>query len=538
MRYGNVGLCRFFILLVSFAVASGLFSSPLLSAKKKEQGKERSLREETSDRFLKKWLEQDVAYIITKEERAAFKQMTTDEERYEFIEQFWLRRDPNPDTLANENREEHYRRIAYANERFSSGKPGWKTDRGRIYIMFGPPDSIDSEHGGGEIIRPFREGGGRSVTHPFIKWRYRHLEGPDLGNEVIIEFVDSTLSGEYRMAWDPYEKDALKMTPFYDLTEMEQLGLGTPNSALRSGILIEEFKRLQGRKILQHAVLGRAPRIKFKDLETVVDTKLSYNLFPFEFRTDYFRITDDTVMAAVTVKMQNRDMTFESSDGVQKATVNIFGRITTLTGRRVHTFEQVVSQSAPESLFKSTLERASMYQTSAPLRSGLYKLELVLKDLKSGNVGTSYRGFRVPKFPEDRLSTSSIILADRIERIPMNQATSGQFIIGGSKVLPNVTETFHRSTPMGIYIQIYNLALDEATKKPSATIEYILKKGDQTLRQYREGKNQFAGPSQQLTLQKLFPLNNLEPGQYSLVINVVDNLAKRSVSPETEFTVQ
>ena len=115
------------------------------------------------------------------------------------------------------------------------------------------------------------------------------------------------------------------MTPFYDLTEMEQLGqTETPFSSLRSGILVEEFGRLQGRKILQHAALGRAPRVRFKDLETMVDTKLSYNLFPFEFRTDYFRITDDTVMAAVTIKMQNRNMTFESSDGVQKATVNIF----------------------------------------------------------------------------------------------------------------------------------------------------------------------------------------------------------------------
>ena len=140
----------------------------------------------------KKWLNEDVRWIITPEELSAFKQLSNDEERDQFIEQFWLRRDPTPDTEENEFKEEHYRRIAYANEHFAAGKAGWRTDRGRIYIVFGPPDEIDAHPSGGQYNRPMEEGGGETSTYPFETWRYRYIEGlGDKGQEVMIEFVDT-----------------------------------------------------------------------------------------------------------------------------------------------------------------------------------------------------------------------------------------------------------------------------------------------------------------------------------------------------------
>jgi hypothetical protein len=289
---------------------------------------------------------------------------------------------------------------------------------------------------------------------------------------------------------------------------------------------------------METVALGQAPKIRFKDLETVVDTKLSYNLFPFEFKTDYLKITDDTVLTAITVAMKNSDMTFKAREGVHEASVNVFGRITTITGRRVHLFEEPIRQMTPDSTYKEALERTSLYQTTVPLSSGVYKVELVLKDINSGDVGTVYRSIRVPKFPEDQLATSSIILADRIEPLPAYQAAAGPFVLGGSKVFPNVAETFHRAVPMRIYFQVYNLSLDEETQKPSATIEYILKKGDQEIRRFREGKNTTEGALRQVTLAKLFPLNYLQPGDYSLVLNITDNLANRTVSPVAKFKVQ
>ncbi len=532
----------FMMFVLSF---SGL---ALRADKKKDKDREKSLRQETSDQFLKKWLEQDVTYIITEEEKAAFKRLTTDDERYQFIEQFWLRRDPSPDTMENEFRDEHYRRIAYANERFASGKPGWKTDRGRIYITWGPPDQIESHPSGGSYLRPPEEGGGTTSTFPFETWRYRYLEGEGLGNEVLIEFVDPTMSGEYRMAFDPAEKDALLHVPNAGLTDLEAMGLASKADRFSNtdgtrlgramgsrGIRYNQFERLQ-----QWVGLQRPPQIKFKDLETVVNTKLSYNLMPFKFRTDFIKITEDTVLTPITIEIHNKDMTFQNKEGVQRAAVNIYGRISTITGRVAQVFEDVVSQDFPESLFKQGIEKKSLYQKAVPLRSGLYKLELVLKDLNSGNVGTFYKGFNVPKFEEDKLATSTIILADKIERLSLKQVAAGMFIIGGSKVYPNVSDppTFASKTIMGIYLQIYNLAMDEKTSKPSATIEYVLKKGDKEVSRFLEEQDKLAGAAQQMTLEKLFPLNDLDPGRYTLVVNVTDNLSKRTVSPVARFEVR
>jgi len=306
---------------------------------KQRKAKEKKAREELATPY-KKWLNEDVAYIITDEERAAFKQANNDEEREQFIEQFWLRRDPSPDTEENEFKEEHYRRIAYANEHYASGIPGWKTDRGRIYITFGPPDEIEDHSSGGFYERPPEEGGGETSTYPFQQWRYRYIDG--IGNNIIIEFVDPTMSGEFRMTSDPSEKDALLYVPGAGLTMMEQMGLSdktqrfnnTDGTHLGQAFggqpeSMNEFNRIE-----QFAKLQMAPKIKLTDLEADIKSKISYNILPMKVRVDYFPITDASVIATVTVQFDNKDLQFRSKDGVQKAELEILGRITTMTHRR------------------------------------------------------------------------------------------------------------------------------------------------------------------------------------------------------------
>ncbi len=157
---------------------------------------------ESSNQFLRNWLEQDVLYLASDEERAAYEKLTSDEEREFFIEQFWLKRDNHPNTPENEFRDEYFRRIAYANERFAPvvsmpasdqrkhqrPYPGWKTDRGRIYITWGPPDEIESHPIGGQYQRPPQEGGGVVNTPPFEIWRYRLSAKEPGGDEVLLKF--------------------------------------------------------------------------------------------------------------------------------------------------------------------------------------------------------------------------------------------------------------------------------------------------------------------------------------------------------------
>ena len=215
----------------SSAAQTGQATDPLKRPISEKQKKEnaKALKQELSKTY-KKWLDEDVVYIISDEERKAFKQLSNDEERDQFIEAFWQRRDPTPDTEENEFKEEHYRRIEYANEHFAAGIPGWKSDRGRIYIMYGPADEIDSHPSGGAYERPIEEGGGETSTFPFEDWRYRYLEG--IGQEVMIEFVDTCMCGDYHMTIDRGEKDALLHTPNGGATLVRADGHGEQSKPL------------------------------------------------------------------------------------------------------------------------------------------------------------------------------------------------------------------------------------------------------------------------------------------------------------------
>src|ERR1700744_4211576 len=414
----------------------------------------------------KKWLNEDVTYIITDEERKAFKQLNTDEEREQFVEQFWLRRDPTPDTVENEYKEEHYRRIAYANERFASGIPGWKTDRGRIYITFGPADEIDEHPSGGTYERPAAEGGGETTTFPFEDWRYRYIEG--IGNDVMIEFVDTTMTGEYHMTMDPPERDALTYVPGAGLTLAEQLGMSdkmarfTRTDGTHMGAALgaapasyNEFDRLN-----QFAKLQQPPPVKFKDLEAEISTRITYNVLPMLVRVDYVRVTDSSVIANITIQFENKDLQFQKKDGVEYAHVNLFGRVSSMTRRPITTFERSLEVPVPPEMLQKYQQQREIYQESVPLAPNRYKLNIVAKDTVAGNQNVYEVALDVPHYDEDKLASSSLILADMIEKLPTQSIGGGMFSIGDMKVRPRLGDKFKQDEKLGIYLQVYNFGVD------------------------------------------------------------------------------
>ena len=518
-------------------------AKPLTDKQRKQ--KEARLKKELETPW-KKWLNEDVSYIITEEERKAFKQFATDEEREQFVEQFWLRRDPTPDTVENEYKEEHYRRIAYANEHYASGIPGWKSDRGRIYITFGPPDEIDSHPSGGSYQRPSAEGGGETSTYPFEDWRYRYIEG--IGNDVNIEFVDPTMTGEYRMTMDPSEKDALLYVPNAGLTLSEQMGLSTKTARFQrtdgthlgtplggTPASMDEFTRLE-----QFAKLQKAPPVKFKDLEALVNTRITFNVLPMLVRVDYVRVTESSVLANVTVQFENKDLQFQQKDGVQKSVINLFGRVTTMTRRPVTTFEKPLEITiAPEMLQKLTAQR-SIYQQSIPLAPSRYRLNIVAKDIVGGNVNNYEVALDVPHFDEEKLASSSLILADTIEKLPTKSIGGGMFSIGDTKVRPRLGDKFNRDEKMGIYLQVYNFAPDEKTQKPSGEHTYEINKvgTPEPVLNFTEDLSKIPNASaNQVTIEKLLPLKAMAPGAYTLKVKATDKKGNQTLQQQTNFTV-
>ena len=512
--------------------------------KKAKKKNENALKKELLPVY-REWLNGPVSYIITSEERSAFLHLETNEERENFIENFWQRRNPDTESAENTYKEEYYRRIAFANEHYSSGIPGWKTDRGRIYIMWGKPDEVNSHPAGGPYERPFNEGGGETSTYPFEDWRYRYLEG--IGENVEIEFVDPSGSGEYHLTQDPSEKDALLYVPGAGLTQLESMGMASKTQRFQNTDgthmaqpiggqpeSMNEFSRLE-----LYAKIQTPPPVKFKDLEEVVDARLTANQIHFDCHSDFLRITDDTDLVPITIQIPNKDMSFQDKNGVQTATLHLFARVTSVSGRVVQTFEDTVSADTPDSLLQQYLKGYNIYQKALPLRPGLYRLDVVLKDTNSGNLGVINTRLQVPRFQDDQLGASSLILADQIQKVSSRDIGLGEFVLGDLKVRPKLNAIFDEGGQMGIFLQVYNLKVDPKTHEGDATIQYqVLNENNAPVVKFSENSRQYNQHGEEIWIEKALDLKSLAPGSYKLQIQITDNADKQTISPAANFSVR
>jgi GWxTD domain-containing protein len=500
----------------------------------------------------KKWLDEDVRWIITDEELSAFKKLQNNAERDTFIEGFWQRRDPTPDTAENEYKEEHYRRIAYANEHYAAGMPGWRTDRGRIYVMYGPPTSTESHPMGGPYQRSAEEGGGQTETFPFEVWRYRYLEG--IGQEIEIEFVDDCGCGAYQMTLDRSKKDALLHVPNAGLTTMEEMGQANKADRFRGGLESlgsgpfnrnnesKQFDRME-----TFAKLNRAPDVKFKDLQNeLVTHKFRTNLLPFDVQVDFVKLTSDTVLVPITLQVPLKGLTFANKDGVQRAVVNVYGQLTKLSGQIVQTFEETLHRDIPAELLEKEINNVSLYWKALPMRPGLYRLDVVMKDVNGDKTGIFSRSYTVPDFGDEKLTSSTLILADQMEPVPAREVGTGNFVIGTNKVRPKVSSSdgkpasFTKKEKINFWLQVYNLGVDQKTNKPSATVEYqvVNTATNQHVLDFTESTAQMGNVGEQVTLGKSLQLSQLDPGIYQVTIKVNDQISKQTISPTAKFAVQ
>ncbi len=507
---------------------------------------EESVRREESDDYYEKWLKVDVVYVITPDEETVFKSLATEEEREQFIEQFWHRRDPDLRTAGNEYKVEHYRRLAYANERFKSGVPGWKTDRGRVYIIHGPPVEIESHKTGQSYSRPSHEGGGQTVTYAFEIWRYHYIEG--IGDDIELEFVDRSGSGEFRLAITPWEKDSLLMIPGAGLTIAEELGAASrrdhpyfkPYNADR---YLGMHTRMKDDPFIRYETIAKIQRptqLKYKDLKEIVEVNVQYNNLPFKTRQDFFRLNDQQVLVPVTIEIQNKDLSFAMEHGVQVSRVAIYGMITSLRNRVVAEFEDdLVVSYKPEALAAGLLSR-SVYQKAVSLESKMrYRLDLVVKDLNSDQVGVTRLGIIPPDFDPENLSTSSLILSDYLRPENDEKSLNEMFVIGDIKVRPSLSKVFDKRDPFWVYVHVYNAALDQTNLNPELTASFrVSKDGEKVLEEVDEkGESVQFYSGQRVVLIKQLPLETLGQGKYQIEVEVSDKITDGTIAVSDNFEV-
>ncbi len=499
-------------------------------------------KEATLSSYYKKWLDEDVLYIITSEERDLFKALTTDEERENFIEQFWLRRNADPREGGNQFKVEHYRRIIYTNEHFASGIPGWKTDRGRIYILYGEPDGKESHPSGGSYQREFWEGGGQTSVYPFERWRYRHIDG--VGDDVELEFVDKTFTGEYRLAMDSEEKDALLTVPNAGLTTNEEMGISKKEDRVNYGGMgqadYQRSKDAPFERLARYFNVQRPPQIKFADLKGVVTTRVTYTQLPYSMRTDFIRLSTAKVLVPITVELDNKNLEFKKEMQFNRAQVNVYGQVTTLQGRIAAEFENTISAEYTDEFFEAGKNKRSTYQKIVMLDAGQrYRLDLILKDLNSNYVGSMSYGIFVPKFEGEDLQASTVILANYIQPVPPTYDQLEQFVIGDMKVQPNVKSEYVNGQVLIPYLQVYNTAYDQTTLEPSLQISYLIKSGDKVVRDIEDTKGktvQFTSGQRVVVIAQI-PVKDIPVGKYSLEIKVLDRITNKALTTNADFQV-
>ena len=521
------------LLLVSFSI----LSVPAQEPKRDPQEKPRKVQREIKKAYVE-WIK-DHDLILTQSERDAWKKLETDDERDKYIEEIWRVRDPDPDTNENEFKEQFYERVAYANAHFSSGKAGRLTDRGRIYIKFGKPDSIESHPAGGHYERPSWEGGGSTSTYPFEKWFYRYI--PNVRSGVELEFVDPTGSGEYRLARNPDEKDALiHVGGGHTFAELAGLETRADRIANLGGFGRANYMRAQDSPFEVLTLMSDMERdqpVNRNYLGASTDTPVADDsAINFETQFNYFRQSDNRVLALLTIQADNDELKFTNSGGLETARLNIFGKVLSVANRRAAKFEDTVTTTATSEELSTIRNRKSAYAKGLVLDPGRYRVDVIVRDIESGAYGVKQVGFVVPEFPADRLSASSMILAAKLENMEPGASVT-PFVIGTTKVIPNLSAVYRRNHPVGIYLQIYNAAIDQTTLRPAADAEYVLLRNGKELHKHVEDWRQINDAGQRLTLSRLIDTRALEPGEYQVQIRIRDHVSGQTITPSATFKI-
>jgi len=358
--------CRWLVLVfLTICLHARISEGQTVGRNSKSSG--RKLEFDGGPPLYRTWLEQDVVWIITPEEKAAFKALQNDEQREDFVTAFWQRRNPGPDDYENEFKEEHYRRIAYANEHFGNGDPGWKTDRGRIYITYGKPDHVAAYSA--QDTHPQAEDGQNYAGLPVETWSYRYLEG--VGMDVVIDFVDICGCGDYRMRMPEEIRNALLLAP------SELVGRRTE---MHGPVDPEAFLKPP------HTQRPMSP-----ELEQMLRSSTKLQDMPLEIRTNSTKATDITSLVHFVMYFEKPGSSQGQEDS-HPETLTVLARVRSLTGKVVEQFEDVV---AADPTHPSKLE----VQKSIALFNGYYRLEIAAETTHSKKV--TYSGALVVRTRDD-----------------------------------------------------------------------------------------------------------------------------------------
>ncbi len=483
------------VFLAAVFMAPGLRASP-----------QRSPQREPLSAASRQWLDEVVPYIITPAEKEVFLRLRTEKERGDFIESFWRKRDPNPSTPDNEAKLEYYRRIAQANKLFStSGKAGWRTDRGRTYILLGPPKDVQRDFGS-------QASGLSTFTGPKETWQYWDLPNPRLPYNMEFVFVDRFGTGSYTL----------------DQSFRTDRGRNAPLDPASVTFQFDAFENLS--EALKN------PFENLGNLKGVITAEVDFDLVPFRWEVFAFKGTPKNDFLPMLVEVPYASMPVKKGEGADLTSLNLTVNVSDALGRIVFGTSRDVNFRRTAAETASSGDRSLDLQASLFLEPAVYTFHLRVLDNYSGKMGTSHREVRVPDFDAGELALSDLVLSPTpIEGPPPAGGKAGAGPLPGIS-LAGTSSDIGSGDELNLYLEVYGLSLDPATGLGRFETEYSLMQDGKTLSRIPAPQTPPA-PERDCRLRNSFRLKDLKPGDYVLRAKITDGVSGSTAWKERPFHV-
>ena len=516
---------RAFILALSFILF--LLTPSLMSLQKK------LLKD--LDPESRRWLEEEVVYIITPTEKDVFLQLETERARNLFIEAFWRQRDPNPSTPENEFKKEHYRRISYANQWFGRDTPGpgWRTEMGRIYIILGEPKFIDRFDNLSEVW-------------PIIIWFYEAKPELGLPSAFNVAFFQKGGAGDYQL-YSPvrfgphsllisyYGDPADYMSAYYELQSVDPK-IAEISLTLIPGESTFTLSPSIASEVLINAKIPAAPQQQVKD--TYAEKLLAYkDIVEVEYSANYIEsdscirvVKDKSGVYFVHYLIEPSRLTFEQLGNRFLTNLEVNGNISDLEGNTIFQFEKEIPIEFDKEQMNNIKAKLFSFQDMFPLIEGSYKLSVLLKNKVSREFTSASKDIFIPK-SSNSLQMSSFILANRVVTDSVYRGKGKPFLFHDIQLVPSPRNDFTQKDHLYLFFQIHGL---NAELKENGILEYTIMTGDKKAQSIRKSIKDYPRAPDFF---EEFSLTSLDTTYYKIRASLLNRDNREILFEEADFYI-
>jgi len=482
----------------------------------------------------RKWLEEEVVYIITPKEKVVFLQLDNDRVRNLFIEAFWRQRDPNPNTVENEFKKEHYRRITFANQRFGkeSPGPGWRSDMGRIYITLGEASYAEQHENLSEV-------------YPVIIWFYEGMIEYGLPNSFSVVFFKKAGIGEFELyspvKYGPqhllihYKGDPTNYIAAYNELLQIQPNIASVSLSLIPGETGHTLSPSIASEVLISGKIPTAPHKKVKDIyaekllryKDIVEVEYTANYIDNDSYVDV--IKDKSGIFFVHYLVEPKKLSLEQIENKFYTTLKINGKISDLKGNSIYQYEKTIPIEFNEEELNKIKTKLFSYQDTFPLAAGHYKFNVLLKNTVSKEFTSVEKDIAIPKALS--LQMSYLLLANRMIKGSKYAGKNKPFLIDDIQLVPSPRNDFTHNSKLYLFFQIFGL---DKELKENGFLEYSIFKENEKI--HSMIKNIKESPDKINFLEE-FSLENLSPANYIIRVTLFNKDKQEILFEQSRFYI-